>query len=153
MGPTVEDFNASWLTPYGVTFHPVVVIGLGKNLLLKSVLGHCGISIQISYIHIMQLVCCHIFNFLKLTPFLFLLKIPGTTKVNPLPWYLGELLAWLEESDGAISRNSLECFHWTCPSQCESPSGWWPHERSYSAPQAYGGGYICQRQCLRRCHR
>ena len=25
----------------GVPFHPVVVIGLGKNLLLKSVLGHC----------------------------------------------------------------------------------------------------------------
>ena len=29
------------LTPYGVSFHPVVVIGLGKNLLLKTVLGHC----------------------------------------------------------------------------------------------------------------
>ena len=26
-----------------MTFHPVVVIGLGKNLLLKSVLGHCGL--------------------------------------------------------------------------------------------------------------
>ena len=32
------------LTPQGVPFHPVVVIGLGKNLLLKSVLGHCVIS-------------------------------------------------------------------------------------------------------------
>ena len=31
------------LTPYGVTFHPVVVIGLGKNLLFKSVLAHCDI--------------------------------------------------------------------------------------------------------------
>ena len=30
------------LTPYGVPFHPVVVIGLGKNLLFKSVLAHCG---------------------------------------------------------------------------------------------------------------
>ena len=29
------------LTPWGVTFHPVVVIGLGKNLLFKSVLAHC----------------------------------------------------------------------------------------------------------------
>ena len=29
------------LTPYGVPFHPVVVIGLGKNLLFKSVLAHC----------------------------------------------------------------------------------------------------------------
>ena len=29
------------LTPYRVTFHPVVVIGLGKNLLFKSVLAHC----------------------------------------------------------------------------------------------------------------
>ena len=27
------------LTPKGVTFHPVVVIGLGKNLLFKSVLA------------------------------------------------------------------------------------------------------------------
>ena len=24
-----------------ISFHPAVVIGLGKNLLLKSVLGHC----------------------------------------------------------------------------------------------------------------
>ena len=30
------------LTPYGVTFHRVVVIGLGKNLLFKSVLAHCA---------------------------------------------------------------------------------------------------------------
>ena len=29
------------LTPWGVPFHPVVVICLGKILLLKSVLGHC----------------------------------------------------------------------------------------------------------------
>ena len=29
----------------GVPFHPVVVIGLGKNLLLKSVLGHCELTI------------------------------------------------------------------------------------------------------------
>ena len=29
------------LTPLGVTFHPVVVIGLGKNLLFKSFLAHC----------------------------------------------------------------------------------------------------------------
>ena len=29
------------LTPLGVTFHPVVVIGLGKNILFKSVLAHC----------------------------------------------------------------------------------------------------------------
>ena len=29
------------LTPLGVPFHPVVVICLGKNILLKSVLGHC----------------------------------------------------------------------------------------------------------------
>ena len=29
------------LTPQGVPFHPVVDICLGKNLLLKSVLGHC----------------------------------------------------------------------------------------------------------------
>ena len=29
------------LTPYGVSFHPVVVIGLGNNLLFKSVLAYC----------------------------------------------------------------------------------------------------------------
>ena len=29
----------------GVPFHPVVVICLGKNLLLKSLLGHCGLRI------------------------------------------------------------------------------------------------------------
>ena len=29
----------------GVTFHPVVVIGLGKNLLFKSVLAHCATKI------------------------------------------------------------------------------------------------------------
>jgi len=28
------------LTPWGVSFHPVVVIGLGKSLLFKSVLAH-----------------------------------------------------------------------------------------------------------------
>ena len=33
------------LTPYGITFHPVVVIGLGKNLLFKSVLAHCGMVV------------------------------------------------------------------------------------------------------------
>ena len=32
------------LTLQGVTFHPVVVIGLGKNLLFKSVLAHCDIE-------------------------------------------------------------------------------------------------------------
>ena len=26
------------------TFHPVVVIGLGNNLLFKSVLGHCDVQ-------------------------------------------------------------------------------------------------------------
>jgi hypothetical protein len=29
------------LTPQGVPFHPALVIGLGKNLLFKSVLAHC----------------------------------------------------------------------------------------------------------------
>ena len=27
---------------WGISFHAVVVFGLGKNLLFKSVLGHCG---------------------------------------------------------------------------------------------------------------
>ena len=29
--------------PMGISFHAVIVFGLGKNLLFKSVLGHCGI--------------------------------------------------------------------------------------------------------------
>ena len=33
------------MAPQGVPFHPVVVIGLGKNLLFKSVLGHCALYV------------------------------------------------------------------------------------------------------------
>ena len=29
------------LRPLGVSFHAVVVFGLGKNLLIKAALGHC----------------------------------------------------------------------------------------------------------------
>ena len=29
------------LDPWGISFHAIVVFGLGKNLLFKSVLGHC----------------------------------------------------------------------------------------------------------------
>ena len=28
---------------WGISFHAVVVFGLGKNLSFKSVLGHCGV--------------------------------------------------------------------------------------------------------------
>ena len=31
-----------------VTFHPVVIIGLGKNLLFKSVLAHCGVALGLT---------------------------------------------------------------------------------------------------------
>ena len=31
---------------WGISFHTVVVFGLGKNLLFKSVLGHCGLLKQ-----------------------------------------------------------------------------------------------------------
>ena len=30
------------LRPIGTSFPAVIVFGLGKNLLFKSVLGHCG---------------------------------------------------------------------------------------------------------------
>ena len=40
MGPTVISLWF-WLLR-GVSFHPVVVIGLGKTLLFKSVLAHCA---------------------------------------------------------------------------------------------------------------
>ena len=29
------------LIPWGISFHPVVVNGLGKDLFLKSILGRC----------------------------------------------------------------------------------------------------------------
>ena len=29
---------------WGISFHAVVVFGLGKNLSFKSVLGHCGLG-------------------------------------------------------------------------------------------------------------
>ena len=38
---------------WGISFHAVVVFGLGKNLLFKSVLGHCeadwttGLAVQV----------------------------------------------------------------------------------------------------------
>ena len=43
LGRIVEDFNSSWL--WLLRGSPVVVIGLGKNLLCKSVLGHCDIEL------------------------------------------------------------------------------------------------------------
>ena len=35
--------------PWGISFHAVVVFALGKNLLFKSVLGHCGKEHDKSY--------------------------------------------------------------------------------------------------------
>ena len=32
---------------WGLSFHAMVAFGLGKNLLFKSVLGHCGLSTKI----------------------------------------------------------------------------------------------------------
>ena len=34
-------WGISILAEWGISFHAVVVFGLGKNLLFKSVLGHC----------------------------------------------------------------------------------------------------------------
>jgi hypothetical protein len=36
------------LDQWGISFHAVVVYGLGKNLLVKSVLGRCGASLTSS---------------------------------------------------------------------------------------------------------
>ena len=33
---------------WGISFHAVVVFGLGKNILLKSILGHCAMYAHIS---------------------------------------------------------------------------------------------------------
>ena len=35
---------------WGISFHAVVVIGLGKNFLFKSALGHCGSKLPILFI-------------------------------------------------------------------------------------------------------
>ena len=31
---------------WGISFHAVVVFGLGKNLLFKSILGRCGLELK-----------------------------------------------------------------------------------------------------------
>ena len=31
---------------WGISFHAVIVFGLGKNLLFKSVLGHCELYVE-----------------------------------------------------------------------------------------------------------
>ena len=36
---------------WGLSFHAVVVFGLGKKLLFKSVLGHCGYALKIKLYH------------------------------------------------------------------------------------------------------
>ena len=33
---------------WGVSFHAVVVFGLGKDFLFKSTLGHCGLALNFS---------------------------------------------------------------------------------------------------------
>ena len=33
---------------WGISFHAVVVFGLGKNLLFKSILGHCVKKVKIT---------------------------------------------------------------------------------------------------------
>ena len=39
-------WGISILAEWGVSFHAVVVFGLVKNLLFKSILGHCGLLIR-----------------------------------------------------------------------------------------------------------
>ena len=36
---------------WGISFHPVVVFGQGKNLLFKSILGRCGRGVKIHHLH------------------------------------------------------------------------------------------------------
>ena len=44
MGPNVRGFQFLLILDLcGISFHAVVVIGLGKDLLFKPVLGHCDI--------------------------------------------------------------------------------------------------------------
>ena len=37
------------LDQWGISFHPVVVVGLGNNLLFNFLLGHCG-QVQVTII-------------------------------------------------------------------------------------------------------
>ena len=51
MGPTVGGFQFLLILDlWGISFHAVVVFGLGKNLLFKSVLGHCDNCPKVSKI-------------------------------------------------------------------------------------------------------
>ena len=69
----------------GVPFHPVVVIGLGKNLLLKSVLGHCAIIrifftfASCDYSHFLYISSNHF----RLNNFVYLCHIPHNPTINP----------------------------------------------------------------------
>ena len=42
----------------GISFHAVVVFGLGKNLLFKSILGRCGIGLV--FFRILQIFCAKV---------------------------------------------------------------------------------------------
>ena len=45
---------------WGISFHAVVVFGLGKNLLFKSVLGHCAVlTIHHTQKDILSVLCLH----------------------------------------------------------------------------------------------
>ena len=37
------------IRPRGISFHAVVVFGLGKNLLSKSILGRCGLQFEMEH--------------------------------------------------------------------------------------------------------
>ena len=41
---------------WGISFHAVVVFGLGKNLLFKSILGRCGSKLLSNFLKCVQLV-------------------------------------------------------------------------------------------------
>ena len=35
------------LDPWGISFHPAVVVGLGNDLLFNSILGHCEMAAEL----------------------------------------------------------------------------------------------------------
>ena len=53
---------------WGISFHAVVVFGLGKNLLFKSVLGHCVSSLKRIHVRSCLFFCIFLFMIPQFQP-------------------------------------------------------------------------------------
>ena len=57
------------LDPWGISFHPAVVVGLGNDLLFNSILGHCARGYVYCFCQIFQRL--RLFKGVRLSTFLF----------------------------------------------------------------------------------